>query len=142
MNKKTLIFLFTIFVIASVAVVLVYLHMQSDNEEILAQNFAIMKAKEESDLSFFPDEIGKKEGVIYGGGPAPGIEVPGEFETSVEKETEDIYVVTFTERWNSEDFHYKGEDGPILSHFFKFRVNPDGVEGIGEGGDFPPQAVK
>jgi hypothetical protein len=93
-------------------------------------------------LSFFPDKPGTTEGIIYGGGPAPGIEVPGEFETVVEKESEGIYIVTFTERWNSSDFHYEGEDASVLSHYFKFRVSENGVEDIEEGGSFPPQAVK
>lgn len=103
---------------------------------------AIKKAKEELGIFDFPDQVGKVEGSIHGGGPAPGIEVPGSFETAVQKNDDGSYIVTFTESWQAKDFHYAGEDKENLSHYFKYKVTAYGAEAIESGGDFPPQAVK
>jgi len=108
----------------------------------LTETVAISKAKEKLGISKFPDNSSKVDGVIEGGGPSPGIEFPGEFETKIEKNGDNSYIVTFTESWNAKEFHYSGQTGPMRSHFFKYEVTSNNVRSIGDGGDFPPQFVK
>lgn len=113
--------------------------LDQDAQEVEA---AIKKAKEELGIAEFPDQVGMVKGIIHGGGPAPGVEVPGSFETAVQKNDDGSYLVTFTESWNAKDFHYAGEEKGNLSHYFKYKVTSYGAEAIESGGDFPPQAVK
>ncbi|MHB1125731.1 MAG: TolB family protein [Bacillota bacterium] len=121
----------------------IFSYFASDTEiTVLDENEALVKAKRNMGLDDFPDIIGKQRGAIHGGGPYPGIKIQGELETKVDDIGNSTYIVTFIESWNVKDFHYEGQNGPELSHFYKLRVTPDEVKLIEEGGDFPPQLVK
>jgi hypothetical protein len=108
-------------------------------ETALTDVVAISKAKEKAWIKQFPNSPTKIEGVIYGGGPSPGIQVPGEFETKVEKDGENYFIVTFTESWNG---NYSSQTGTMRSHSFKYKVTSSDVQLISDSGDFPPQLIK
>ena len=105
---------------------------------------AISKVKSTITLfgySGFPDKPGKIKAIIHGGGPSPGIQVPGELETKVNLEFNGTYHVTFLEYWNSKDFKYVGSKDGIQNYFTTFEVKGNEVKFIKSGGDFPPQQV-
>ncbi|MFL0268046.1 hypothetical protein [Candidatus Clostridium radicumherbarum] len=103
---------------------------------------AVSKAKAVMGYSNFPDKPDKVKGIINGGGPYPGIKIPGEFETKVKLKIDSTYQVTFTEYWNSKDFKYEGSKDGTQSHFIIFEVKGNNVKGIKDGGDFSPEQVK
>lgn len=112
---------------------------------VFTENKAVASVMQEAvGIGNFPLKPGKVKGVIHGGGPAPGITVPGEFETQIASIGTGIYEVTLTEYWNSTDFHGGNADPDklMLSHFWKYKATPTQVTLIDNGGDFPPQLVK
>jgi hypothetical protein len=115
--------------------------LTQENEKF-SGNDAIAKVIHEK-RNEFPDKAGKVKGTIYGGGPAPGIKVPGEFESSVNKKGKNVYIVTLTEYWNAKDFHTNSNSNhEILSHFWKFEVSSTEVKFVADGGDFSPEFIE
>jgi photosystem II stability/assembly factor-like uncharacterized protein len=92
----------------------------------------------------FPASPGRVTCIIHGGGPAPGIQVPGlcTTATSQDSATGD-WKVTFTESWDAAQFH-GGSDRATgrLSHSWTYLVDGGGqVVLSGQSGNFPPEEV-
>lgn len=120
-------------------------NVEQDNREFNEVEAIAKVIQGREEFSHFPKEPGKVEGVIQGGGPSPGIKVPGVFETKIEQnEKKGSFIVIFIQHWKYEDFHYEGEGkkGDILNHYWKFRVTETKVAFIESRGNFPPQLVK
>lgn len=96
-------------------------------------------AEGKSLTGLFPEKVGRKNCVIPGGGPAPGIRVPGTCETSVVSVGGNLEV-NFTERWE----HLSGDAGTgEKSHTWTFTVDPDGkIINRSDSGNFPPQNMR
>ncbi|MFD0711576.1 hypothetical protein [Paenibacillus sp. GCM10027626] len=94
-----------------------------------------------SDVSF-PAEAKKVKGIIHGGGPAPGITIPGEFESSAKEVRGDTFIVTLTEYWDANDFKNSEEKEGILSAYWKYEVTPTSVKFIEQGGDSSPELIE
>jgi hypothetical protein len=81
--------------------------------------------------------------IIGGGGPAPGIRVPGTCQTSVAWYRSE-FLVTLTEDWDASAFH-GGDVDPShgqLSHSWLYRVDgASKVTFVATSGNFPPSAV-
>lgn len=138
-NKNTLIISIVIIVIVLlVSISYLYINRASDEEKIEA----ISKVKSAMGYSNYPDKPDKVKGIIHGGGPSPGIQVSGEYETKVKLRFNGVYQVTFTEYWNSKDFKYAGSKDGIQNHFTTFEVKSNEVKLIKSGGDFSPEQVK
>lgn len=94
----------------------------------------------------FPDSGKSISAVIHGGGPAPGIEIPGLLSTEAVPDGNGSYTVTLTASWKYDDFHAgTATETPrkTLSHFWIYKVDASGaVVSAGEGGDFSPGQVK
>jgi hypothetical protein len=97
-------------------------------------------------LSLFPKEAGTAKCAIRGGGPPPGISVPGVCTTSVLVRG-NAATVQFKESWKARRLHA----GPVrhgrLSHTWEITVSTqaapgDHVIGVRDYGDFPPQFVR
>ncbi len=90
---------------------------------------------------------GDNECVIFGGGPSPGITVPGTCRWEAEKAGDD-WIVSLSQIWRCEDFSaiVEGENtcpGETGSHAWRYRVNAEGqVSSLDDSGDFPPQSVQ
>lgn len=138
-NKKNILAI-SIVIIAIILLLSVYLSTNHASDKGKIE--AISKVKSAMGYSTYPDKPGKIKGIIYGGGPSPGIQVPGELETEVGLRINGVYWVTFTEYWNSKDFKYAGSKDGIQSHFITFEVKGNEVKFIESGGDFPPEQVK
>ena len=93
--------------------------------------------------TIFPVAAGSQTCQIKGGGPAPGIVVPGTCRTEVEASGPN-YVVRFVEAWDASRFHYAGEPSSgELQHTWSFAVSATGVVvAQSSTGNFPPQEVK
>jgi len=89
-------------------------------------NDAIAKVVRE-ERSDFPLEASRVKGTIHGGGPVPGITIPGEFESSVTKKENDVYIVTLTEYWKAEDFRDSEHKKGTLSAYWKYEVSPTAI---------------
>jgi hypothetical protein len=91
----------------------------------------------------FPTSVGSQSCQIRGGGPPPGISVPGTCRTEVEANGS-TYVVRFVETWDGSRFHYAGEPGSgELQHTWSFAVSGSGTLVVQpDTGNFPPQWVK
>ena len=91
----------------------------------------------------FPDQPGQIACTIHGGGPYPGIHLPGTCETSAVWNGS-LFVVTLTEVWDATAFH-DGDFDPgtgQLSHSWQYKVDGSGnVTSVGDWGNFPPQEV-
>jgi hypothetical protein len=94
-----------------------------------------------SDL--FPVAPGSRDCDIRGGGPDPGIVVPGICRTEVTAAASG-YVVRFTETWDASRFHLAGEaSSGQLTSTWSFTVSSIGtVVDQSQSGNFPPQYVK
>ena len=98
-------------------------------------------------LSPFPKKPGTVKCVIHGGGPAPGIRVPGKCSTVVLRHSTQSATVRFIERWNARRFRGPGAGGrKHLSHTYDLKVSTKAVSGHHlvqrrSYGDFPPQQV-
>ena len=94
-----------------------------------------------SDL--FPASAGSQACEIHGGGPPPGLVIPGACRTEVSA-LGSGYVVTFTELWDGRLFHLAGEaSSGQLATTWSFIVSSAGVVvDESQSGNFPPQYVK
>jgi hypothetical protein len=96
-----------------------------------------------ADGQTFPDQPGQVACTIHGGGPYPGIHVPGTCETSAVWNGA-LFVVTFTEVWDASAFYDGDFDSGTgqLSHSWQYRVDGAGnVTSVSDWGNFPPQEV-
>jgi hypothetical protein len=95
-------------------------------------------------LSLFPKEVGRAKCTIRGGGPPPGISVPGVCTTKVVRGNE--AKVQFRESWNARRFYAGSVRHRRLSHTWEITVSKqaalDHVIGVRDYGDFPPQLVR
>jgi len=93
--------------------------------------------------TIFPQTVGSQTCQIEGGGPPPGIVVPGSCRTEAEASGPN-YMVRFVELWDAGRFHYAGEPSSgELQHTWSFAVNATGVVvAQSSTGNFPPQEVK
>ena len=91
----------------------------------------------------FPTSVGSQSCQIRGGGPYPGISVPGTCRTEVEVSGPN-HVVRFVEFWDASRFHYASEPSSgELQHTWTFAVDVSGrVVVQPDSGNFPPQWVK
>ncbi|MCJ8012579.1 hypothetical protein MUG84_12640 [Paenibacillus sp. KQZ6P-2] len=104
---------------------------------------AIAKTVKEKNRNDFPSKAGRIEGIIKGGGPSPGIRIPGIFESRAKKEKDSSYLVTLTEYWDAKNFRTQGTSaGDTLSYHWQYRVTPEGIQLLDQGGDFPPDQVE
>ena len=103
---------------------------------------AIKKVLELNSHSGFADSPGKVSGILHTGGKAPGLSIPAEFETKVEKESDWVYIVTLTQYWNAKDLRGQNSKGPVLFYYWKYRVTVDNVVEIDSGGDNTPLIMK
>ncbi|HEV8654391.1 MAG TPA: hypothetical protein VGR85_02635 [Candidatus Limnocylindria bacterium] len=94
-------------------------------------------------FAVFPTSVGSHSCQIRGGGPPPGISVPGTCRTEVEASGFD-YIVRFVETWDASRFHYAGEPGSgELQHTWSFAVSGSGTVVVQpDTGSFPPQWVR
>lgn len=91
----------------------------------------------------FPNQPGQIACVIQGGGPYPGIRVPGTCQTSVARNGS-LVLVTLTESWDARAFHGGDVDPSYgqLSHSWRYKVDGSGnVTLVASSGNFPPQEV-
>jgi hypothetical protein len=91
----------------------------------------------------FPQQPGQMACTIQGGGPYPGIRVPGTCQTSAAWNGS-LFDVTLTEFWDASAFHGGDVDPSTgqLSHSWQYRVDGAGkVTFVGTSGNFPPSAV-
>jgi len=85
--------------------------------------------------------------VLHGGGPSPGIEVPGTCRWDVEADG-DGWVVTYSETWHCADFRanvqgYSPCDGEAGSHTWRYRVDDRGrYEQVEAFGNFSPSMAQ
>jgi hypothetical protein len=99
-------------------------------------------------LSLFPKKPKTTVCVIPGGGPPPGIRVPGTCSTTVRLGRNDEATVRFVEHWDARRFHGPGTGGRRrLSHTWELTVSPHAPAGARvvatrDYGDFPPRLVK
>ena len=95
------------------------------------------------DWTIFPQAVGSQACQIRGGGPYPGIAVPGTCRTEVEASGLG-YVVRFVEAWDASRFHLTGEPSSgELQHTWSLAVSATGVViAQSSTGNFPPQEVK
>ncbi|WP_054024974.1 hypothetical protein [Bacillus sp. FJAT-28004] len=104
-------------------------------------NDAIAKVVQEK-RNGFPLEASRVKGTIHGGGPAPGITIPGEFESSATKKENDVYIVTLTEYWKAVDFRDSAEKEGTLSAYWKYEVTPTEIIFLEQGGDTSPELIE
>jgi|SRR5665213_1283497 len=92
----------------------------------------------------FSVQPGQVACVIQGGGPAPGIRVPGTCQTSVAR-IRSLFLVTLTEYWDASVFH-GGDSDPDngqLSYAWRYEVDGIGnVTFVDSSGNFPPGEVR
>ncbi len=92
----------------------------------------------------WPYKPGRMPCVLYGGGPYPGLKVPGICATAASSDSADGgWTVTFTESWDARQFHGGGDPGTgQLSHSWTYAVGSAGqVSLTSQSGNFPPQEV-
>ncbi|MWV42217.1 hypothetical protein GRF59_01110 [Paenibacillus sp. HJL G12] len=111
--------------------------------EIFSADQAIALVVQTENKDDFPAKTGTNAGVIKGGGPQPGIRVPGTFTSSATKQSGDVYLVTLKESWSAKDFRTENKpEKAILSYFWTYEVTPTTVKPLNQGGDFPPDHVE
>lgn len=81
--------------------------------------------------------------VIAGGGPYPGIRVPGVCRWDADREG-DNWIVSEKQTWRCEDFNGNGTcSGETGAHVWRYLVAADGtVKPLDEFGAFPPDDVE
>lgn len=90
--------------------------------------------------SEFPQQPGRQDCTIYGGGPAPGLQIPGSCGTSAANDGAGGWLVTFTQYWDATRFNSGPPNTGTLSYHVTFDVDARAnVTKRYEGGDFPPQ---
>jgi hypothetical protein len=92
----------------------------------------------------FPKRMRSVSCVIRGGGPPPGIRVPGECESLVDRAADGSAVASFIETWDGRRFRGPGSAAkPGLNHTWEFHLDGSNkVTSSRSFGDFPPQSVK
>jgi len=96
----------------------------------------------------FPTNPATASCVIRGGGPAPGIRVPGTCSTSVRDGSRATVTVKFVESWAAHRFRGPGAGLRVhLSHTYELMLSTYGagsskVLRSWNYGDFPPQLVR
>jgi hypothetical protein len=97
-------------------------------------------------LSLFPKDAQTVKCVIRGGGPAPGVRVPGTCRTSVHVRRTDEATVRFTETWNIRHYPKIARCCPSPQHTWELTVSPDApgdhVVDSRSYGDPPPQLIR
>jgi hypothetical protein len=87
----------------------------------------------------FPQKPGRQDCTINGGGPYPGLRIPGSCETSAVVDGTGGWLVTFTEYWDASRFSSGPKTG-TLSYRVTYDVEANGkVTQRYQGGDYPPQ---
>jgi len=104
---------------------------------------AVQQSPVASMFASFPTTSGSKACDIRGGGPAPGMLVPGTCRTDVQASGSG-YVVTFTIVWDASQFHRESDPGfGPLQHRWLFAIDATGAVAPGsDSGNFPPQYVR
>jgi hypothetical protein len=104
---------------------------------------AVQQSPVASMFASFPTTAGSKACDIRGGGPAPGMLVPGTCRTDVQASGSG-YVVTFTIVWDASQFHLESDPGfGPLQHSWPFAIDATGAVAPGsDSGNFPPQYVR
>jgi PBP1b-binding outer membrane lipoprotein LpoB len=115
--------------------------VELNSEQQFSANDAITKVVHEKRKGF-PLEASRVKGTIHGGGPAPGITIPGEFESSATKKEKDVFIVTLTEYWKAGDFRDSAEKEGTLSAFWKYEVTPNEITFLEQGGDTSPELIE
>lgn len=88
----------------------------------------------------FPQKPGRQDCTITGGGPYPGLHIPGSCQTSAVVDGSGGWFVTFTEYWDATRFHSGPPNTGTLSYKVMFDVDASGtVTKRYQGGDYPPQ---
>jgi hypothetical protein len=91
----------------------------------------------------FPRQPGEIACTVHGGGPAPGMSLPGTCQTSAAWNGI-RFLVTFTEHWDATAFH-AGDVDPAsgqLSYSWRYSVDRAGhATFVSSWGNFPPQAA-
>jgi hypothetical protein len=91
------------------------------------------------DPKVFPHGPGRQDCTIIGGGPYPGMRIPGSCQTSAVVDGAGGWLVTFTEYWDAIRFS-SGPTTGTLSYRVTYDVDANGkVTQRYQGGDFPPQ---
>jgi hypothetical protein len=97
----------------------------ANDEQQFSVNDAIAKVVHEKFVheneNGFPTEAKRIKGTIHGGGPAPGITIPGEFESSAIKK-KDVFIVTLTEYWQAKDFRDSEKKEGTLSAYWTHMI--------------------
>ncbi len=104
---------------------------------------AVMTSPEFGGWMVFPTSVGSDACQIRGGGPPPGILVPGTCRTEIETRGSG-YSVKFTEFWDARTFHFADDPGSgELHHSWSFVVSATGAVILeASSGHFPPQHVR
>jgi len=91
----------------------------------------------------FPSRAGKLDGLIRGGGPAPGLQIPGQFESFVKQTGDGSYTVTLAVYWSAQDFRTEA-DSPdaTLHHEWEYDVSSSRARLVRESGDVSPDRIE
>lgn len=91
----------------------------------------------------FPTSVGAHACQIQGGGPYPGIVVPGTCRTETETRGS-AYLVKFTQVWDATRFHaFDDPSSGQLQYTWSFAVGGTGlIDDLPPYGNFPPQYVR
>ena len=91
------------------------------------------------DPAVFPQGPGRQDCTIKGGGPYPGLRIPGSCQTGAVVDGAGGWLVTFTQYWDASRFSSGPKTG-TLSYRVTYDVDANGkVTQHYQGGDFPPQ---
>jgi hypothetical protein len=89
----------------------------------------------------FPQKPGRQDCTINGGGPYPGLRIPGSCQTSAVVDGAGGWLVTFTQYWDASRFSSGPKTG-TLSYRLTYDVDANGkVTQRYQGGDYPPQGA-
>jgi hypothetical protein len=91
----------------------------------------------------FPQQPGRQDCTILGGGPYPGLHIPGSCGTSAANDGAGGWLVTFTQYWDARLFNSGPPSDGTLSYHATYDVDAHAnVTKRDEGGDFPPQGAR
>jgi hypothetical protein len=118
-------------------------NQESGKQEQVALKAVAATSRAQSVSPQFPPTPKSIPCVIRGGGPAPGIRVPGTCATLVTITGNGSAVVRFRETWDGHRFFGSGSSRRAgLTHTWEFTVTKAGlVRSNRDYGDFPPQWV-
>ncbi len=94
-------------------------------------------------FAVFPRHAGSQDCLIRGGGPPPGLAIPGTCTTEV-RAIKSGHTVAFAQAWDAARFHLAGEPSTgVLRTTWTFVVTADGnVTLDAMSGSFPPQSAR